>query len=345
MNRTHAMLGLSIYPVAFPQNTEAVSKALETIKSFGLACGPDTRLGIETQLNRDHAGIRAVLDGLSWPGPVYLWDAFCTGEVKDGWPIGLPFPFDPSYGGITNILLVLAALAGCDLVRVDPGTSADENFEDLQQRHLEAMRSGTYDVVSGQYAGDERKKARLALRCDFVSPASIEAYLDLIKQSTGIDPRRQSTSGAGLVTKVPAITFRDLYPWASDDGFFQLWDPTRVGVLPTTVRRTEAGLDLGTGLGRYPERLALMVALAVIHGGVDDKERIMMAVRGFLTMLHLMVKPERRDQLQTDEILGKVANGIETLRAGLERYPRLREQWMDVVVEACRRAQSVLRVR
>jgi len=160
------MLGISTNPVN-PVDAEKTSK---TIQTFGLVSDGGTALGIETHLDREDLPISDLLKKVRsvWPGPAHLWDGRCTGKVKKGWPANYPFPFGESYGGITNILLVLSALQKRISLRIDPGTTGRKDFEMLLQQHTEAVSGGNWDAVSGQYSGDEHAQGRLAIRSHFV---------------------------------------------------------------------------------------------------------------------------------------------------------------------------------
>jgi hypothetical protein len=321
------MLGMSFF--------KNIVAALDTARAFATVDYQDVQvvLGFETESAREDVERDLLQRAGAWT-EIWLWDKNCDAPVMERWEqTGLPFPFYAkySYGGAVNRLHLLAKIARCtQLVRVDPGTWPLDDFASLLETNVLATRNGL--IVSGQY--DDR----IALRDEFVLEQRRGEYYSLIYECTGVDPRpgRQLTGGAAFIVPVgsqPALAFNGPMVWASDDGFFQVIDPTGCRVSPdSSVGRNAPGYPLSWI--HYISRLANAVILYECHKGNRDPSRIKSTVRRFLQVLAPLCIPQYGEQIQIFD-LSEVP--IRETLGGYDNYEDLRKCWPAVVSEIERR--------
>ena len=140
---------------------------------------------------------------------------------------------------------------------MDAGTLPyPRRFRKLISRLAQVLSAGQLGVTSATYS------KRLALRCELVPKALLDAYYGLIQKWTGIDPRHQLTAGAASTHKVPGgpgVALDGRRAWAIDDADFEVRGRGRADLASEgQVYRSAPGFRLNPA--QYAGRLALMVS-------------------------------------------------------------------------------------
>lgn len=323
------MLGASFY-----KNTDQLLETLESFSPGKTTASCKLVVGLENELHKDDipptkrgTSLFEELRGQGWDA-CCLWDDELnrTGMSVLRGTIARPFYGNFSYGAAVNRLMLLANMAGASiLVRIDPGARCGSDFGKLLQRHLELVAKNPGCIISAQYSG------RQAIRDEFVASENRPGYYELVYRYTGINPAPgcQLTGGAAFTMTadcLPAIPFDGVRVWGSDDGFFQVMEPTKTIVQREyAVERAEAGF--GMDVTAYMERVANMVVLKVLFDGLSVDDGYEMAVQ-FVDEVRSIV--EQGQRFDKELCLIRVKSVVLSIRQGYANYAELKKCWRDL---------------